>query len=262
MIVLRVSNDRNEGCTNVGRTGWHIDGSFQPAPFSHSVYHIVSCPRSGATVFAGLTEILEGLDDEKRRYWDRLWMLSDRRDKSSRPLVYRHPETEKPGMQVQRIIERILSQVGLRLYCSDVLPPGHDLRVHPGQGHGGGEGAERPGGHERPPANPPRVCKGREMSCRTVGAFPWKDCASFSGRRRGAVRAQLGAGGLHHLGQPGAGPRGPPGHAETRVRGRAQGHAQGHGQGEEGAAEVGHCTVCEREDIDLCMYICISVYTA
>ena len=27
--IFRVSNDRSEGCTNVGRTGWHIDGSFQ-----------------------------------------------------------------------------------------------------------------------------------------------------------------------------------------------------------------------------------------
>lgn len=33
----------------VGRTGWHIDGSFQTAPFSHALYHIVSCPTKGAT---------------------------------------------------------------------------------------------------------------------------------------------------------------------------------------------------------------------
>nr|XP_053642692.1 alpha-ketoglutarate-dependent sulfate ester dioxygenase-like [Cherax quadricarinatus] len=40
--VFRVSNDRSEGCTNVGRTGWHIDGSFQEAPFAYSLYHM-SC---------------------------------------------------------------------------------------------------------------------------------------------------------------------------------------------------------------------------
>ena len=28
----------------VGRTGWHIDGSFQEAPFSHSIYHIIETP--------------------------------------------------------------------------------------------------------------------------------------------------------------------------------------------------------------------------
>ena len=47
--VFRVSNDENEGCTGVGRTGWHIDGSFQPAPFSYSLYHIVHTPKKGDT---------------------------------------------------------------------------------------------------------------------------------------------------------------------------------------------------------------------
>lgn len=79
--VFRVSNDRSEGCTGelglytcsaafwgrpqesiqtaacaaagVGRTGWHIDGSFQPAPFSHALYHIVSCPTQGDTGGSG-----------------------------------------------------------------------------------------------------------------------------------------------------------------------------------------------------------------
>eukprot|EP00091_Calanus_sinicus_P013436 TRINITY_DN29851_c0_g1_i1.p1 TRINITY_DN29851_c0_g1~~TRINITY_DN29851_c0_g1_i1.p1 ORF type:complete len:155 (+),score=27.22 TRINITY_DN29851_c0_g1_i1:27-467(+) len=37
--IFRVSNEKSEGCTNVGRTGWHIDGSFRYAPFSHSIYH-------------------------------------------------------------------------------------------------------------------------------------------------------------------------------------------------------------------------------
>jgi hypothetical protein len=70
--VFRVSNDPYEGCTGrrrvricsqhqvelrtrpcpacpgaagVGRTGWHIDGSFQREPFSHALYHMVSVPR-------------------------------------------------------------------------------------------------------------------------------------------------------------------------------------------------------------------------
>lgn len=47
--VFRVSNDENEGCTNVGRTGWHIDGSFQPAPFAYSIYHIIETPKKGDT---------------------------------------------------------------------------------------------------------------------------------------------------------------------------------------------------------------------
>ena len=46
--VFRVSNDRTQGCTNVGRTGWHIDGSFQRAPFAYSLYHMHSVPEKGA----------------------------------------------------------------------------------------------------------------------------------------------------------------------------------------------------------------------
>lgn len=47
--VFRVSNSENEGCRNVGRTGWHIDGSFMLQPFRYSLYHMVSVPRSGDT---------------------------------------------------------------------------------------------------------------------------------------------------------------------------------------------------------------------
>jgi alpha-ketoglutarate-dependent taurine dioxygenase len=50
----------------VGRTGWHIDGSFQEKPFSHALYHIIGCPTDGATVFAPLTDIVESLPAEKR----------------------------------------------------------------------------------------------------------------------------------------------------------------------------------------------------
>jgi len=94
--IFRVSNDRSEGCTNVGRTGWHIDGSFQEAPFSHSLYHIVNVPKESATVFAPLTEIIENLSEEKRNLWDRLWMMSDRRSGPVHPLIYSHPDTGKP----------------------------------------------------------------------------------------------------------------------------------------------------------------------
>lgn len=47
--VFRVSNDEAEGCTNVGRTGWHIDGSFMTEPFTFSLYHMVAIPKSGDT---------------------------------------------------------------------------------------------------------------------------------------------------------------------------------------------------------------------
>ena len=34
----------------VGRTGWHIDGSFMAKPFAYSTYHIVSCPSQAGSL--------------------------------------------------------------------------------------------------------------------------------------------------------------------------------------------------------------------
>lgn len=47
--VFRVSNVESEGCRGVGRTGWHIDGSFQPAPFNYSLYYMHVVPKEGDT---------------------------------------------------------------------------------------------------------------------------------------------------------------------------------------------------------------------
>lgn len=47
--VFRVSNDPDEGCMGVGRTGWHVDGSFQESPFSHSLYYMECVPKDGPT---------------------------------------------------------------------------------------------------------------------------------------------------------------------------------------------------------------------
>lgn len=94
--VFRVSNNKLEGCTGVGRTGWHIDGSFQEAPFSYSLYHMVSVPKNGATSFIPLTELIENLDTSRKNKWNQLWMLSDRRTGPVHPLIYKHPITEKP----------------------------------------------------------------------------------------------------------------------------------------------------------------------
>ncbi len=91
--VFRVSNDPTEGCTGVGRTGWHVDGSFQRAPFSYSLYHILSVPKQGATVFAPLYEIIHALPEEQRARWERLSMCSDRRGGSVKPLIYTHPRS-------------------------------------------------------------------------------------------------------------------------------------------------------------------------
>ncbi|DBB16677.1 TPA: hypothetical protein ACH3X3_014925 [Trebouxia sp. C0006] len=96
--IFRVSNSNLEGCTGVGRTGWHIDGSFMAKPFAYSTYHIVSCPTQGDTIFAPLMEVAESLSSERRERWERLYMLSDRRGGVAQPFIYPHPITGKPTM--------------------------------------------------------------------------------------------------------------------------------------------------------------------
>lgn len=96
--VFRVSNNEEEGCTNVGRTGWHIDGSFMTEPFKFSLYHMVAVPKSGDTAFVPLTKLIESLQPDVRARWERLYMVSDRRLKLIHPLIYSHPVTKKPTL--------------------------------------------------------------------------------------------------------------------------------------------------------------------
>lgn len=96
--VFRVSNDPVQGCTNVGRTGMHVDGSFQPSPFSHALYHIINCPSKGDTIFLPLKEFLETMPADYRGRLERLHMCSDRRHTSAKPVVYKHPITGQDTM--------------------------------------------------------------------------------------------------------------------------------------------------------------------
>ncbi|KAL8583793.1 hypothetical protein ACOMHN_036428 [Nucella lapillus] len=93
--VFRVSNSEEEGCRNVGRTGWHIDGSFMAQPFSFALYHMVSVPRIGNTAFLPLRELLKSLSAESRARWERLWR-TDHHYQHVQPLVYPHPVTKQP----------------------------------------------------------------------------------------------------------------------------------------------------------------------
>ena len=76
----------------IGRTGWHIDGSFQEKPFAYSIYHIISVPEVGATVFAPLSEVLEAIPAATRAQWERLHMVG-KGGRVVHPLVYAHPST-------------------------------------------------------------------------------------------------------------------------------------------------------------------------
>lgn len=85
--IFRVSNDDKEGCTNVGRTGWHIDGTFQPRPFKYQTMHLHSVCDGGETWFVPLSDFYDIQDDATKARWDKLWMVT--RD-LAHPLVYKH----------------------------------------------------------------------------------------------------------------------------------------------------------------------------
>jgi len=88
--IFRVSNDEREGCTNVGTTGWHIDGTFQDMPFKYQTMHLHSVCEGGETWFVPLKEFYELQDEKTRMHWDRLWMVTGRRA-LAHPLVWKHP---------------------------------------------------------------------------------------------------------------------------------------------------------------------------
>ncbi|CAE8581138.1 unnamed protein product [Polarella glacialis] len=88
--IFRVSNDEMQGCTGVGRTGWHIDGTFQPMPFKYQTMHFHAVIEGGETWFVPLKEFYELQDPETRDRWDKYWMITGR-DGFAHPLVFRHP---------------------------------------------------------------------------------------------------------------------------------------------------------------------------
>ncbi|XP_006818383.2 alpha-ketoglutarate-dependent taurine dioxygenase-like, partial [Saccoglossus kowalevskii] len=92
--ILRVSNDAKEGLYNVGRKGWHIDGSFFPKPYSHALYQMVHVPMDGDTVFVSLNDIVKGLSEEQLARFERLSVITTRPN-IIHPLIYSHPETNE-----------------------------------------------------------------------------------------------------------------------------------------------------------------------
>mmetsp|Transcript_23454 Transcript_23454/g.38087 ORF Transcript_23454/g.38087 Transcript_23454/m.38087 type:complete len:327 (-) Transcript_23454:314-1294(-) len=89
--VFRVSNDDREGCTSVGRSGWHLDGTFQNRPFMYQTMYFPSVAEGGDTYFVPLKELYESFGEEERMDLDRMWMATGRRESPVHPLVYRHP---------------------------------------------------------------------------------------------------------------------------------------------------------------------------
>ncbi len=94
--ILRVSNDEREGCTHVALRGcsWHMDGSFMPEPFSHSLYHYIKVPSCGSHDFVDMSSVISCLAKSNMAdILNRLWMVSDSLTDAVHPLIYTHPTT-------------------------------------------------------------------------------------------------------------------------------------------------------------------------
>jgi len=96
--IFRVSNDEEEGCTQVGRSGWHIDGTFQNTPFMYQAMYFPSVANGGDTYFIPLKELYDSFSSEEKNHYNKLWMAAGRRESPIHPLVYKHPFRDEETM--------------------------------------------------------------------------------------------------------------------------------------------------------------------
>eukprot|EP01083_Nonionella_stella_P143762 447468_1 len=102
--IFRVSNDRQKGCLNVGRTGWHIDGTFLKEPYNYCMMHIISVPKEGfgETAFISSSSAIDHVLDknkewkEFKRLLDRLYFVGTSPNYAIHPMIYTHPATQRP----------------------------------------------------------------------------------------------------------------------------------------------------------------------
>jgi len=87
--IFRVSNWEGEGCTQVGRSGWHIDGTFLMKPFKIQTMHFPSTIKGGDTLFMPLKEFFESRSQELQTRWKNTWMIT--KYGVVHPLVHQHP---------------------------------------------------------------------------------------------------------------------------------------------------------------------------
>ena len=88
--VFRLSNDPRRGIPGVGPQ-WHNDGSFLPATFSHSGYHIVRrAERGGGTYFAHQGAAHDALPPARQDVWSRLSSVNSASG-VVHPAVHVHP---------------------------------------------------------------------------------------------------------------------------------------------------------------------------
>src|SRR6056297_4086094 len=88
--IFRLSNDDRYGIPDVGPQ-WHNDGSFLPATFSHSGYHIIRpAEKGGGTHFAHQGLAFEALPEDRKERWSRLSSVNSTSG-VVHPMVHAHP---------------------------------------------------------------------------------------------------------------------------------------------------------------------------
>lgn len=123
--IFRLSNDRRHGIPGVGPQ-WHNDGSFIPATFSHSGYHIIRPPENGGgTYFAHQGIAHEALPEDRKEYWGRLSSVNSASG-VVHPMVHEHPVSGQKCIWLHlgmtgAIIEKRPGEDGFRLLREDEM---------------------------------------------------------------------------------------------------------------------------------------------
>lgn len=106
--IFRVSNDSNKGCLNVGRTGWHIDGTFLQKPYNYSMMHIISVPKRGygQTAFISSSLVIDNILNKDKQFeklkkkLNKLYMVGTPSNYAIHPIIYKHPITKRQTMLI------------------------------------------------------------------------------------------------------------------------------------------------------------------
>jgi len=123
--VFRLSNDRRYGIPGVGPQ-WHNDGSFLPATFSHSGYHIVRpAEKGGGTHFAHQAAAFQALDADRQEFWQRLSSVNSTSG-VVHPAVHEHPISGCRSLWLHlgmtgAVIEKLPGEPGFRLLDEEEL---------------------------------------------------------------------------------------------------------------------------------------------
>jgi taurine dioxygenase len=123
--IFRLSNDERHGIPDVGPQ-WHNDGSFLPATFSHSGYHIIRpAENGGGTHFAHQGLAFAALSAERQERWRRLSSVNSASG-VVHPLVHVHPVSGRECIWLHlgmtgAVIEKLPDRDGFRLLHADEL---------------------------------------------------------------------------------------------------------------------------------------------